>query len=174
MKRFFALIVLLSYSAFTFATSFPQSSRNPKNPVIHADQFYIPVGKTGKKISLLDLSKISVRELQSLTGQKMNFIDKMKFKLAQKKLRDNIDNDGTINNKKIQKALSLQKRGGETGFHFGGFALGFFLGLIGVVIAYVINDDYKRNRVKWSWIGLGIAVILNIILIVAVFNSAGL
>lgn len=174
MRKFFVLIVLISFSASTFATAVPFVLKDPKNPIIHADQFFVPVGKTGKKISLLDLSRISVKELQELTGRKLNFVDKMKFKVAQKKLRDNIDRDGTINNQKIQKAFKLQKRGGETGFHFGGFALGFFLGLIGVVIAYVIDDDYKKNRVKWAWIGVGLLLILNIILIVAVFNSTGI
>ena len=41
-----------------------------------------------------------------------------------------------------------------SGFHLGGFALGFLIGPIGVLIAYLIDDDKKRNRVKWAWIGL--------------------
>ncbi|MEQ1675294.1 MAG: hypothetical protein ABL876_01255 [Chitinophagaceae bacterium] len=167
MKKVLFLFTMVAFFATTFASTTPDAG---KDPILHADKMFFPVGKTGKTVSLLELSKISVKELQALTGQKMNFFDKAKFRIAQKKLRDNINSDGTISNKKIQKALTKQK-GGETGFHFGGFALGFFLGIIGVVIAYVINDDYKRNRVKWSWIGFGIALVLNIILIVAVFNS---
>jgi hypothetical protein len=89
--------------------------------------------------------------LQTLTERKMNFTERISFRIAQKKLRKNIAADGTIEKKKLEKFFL--KRSGETGFHVGGFALGFFLGLIGVLIAYLINDDYKRNRVKWAWIG---------------------
>ena len=171
MKKFFALFTAIAFFASSFASSSPFPA---KEPVIHTDQLFFPVGKTGKTISLFDLSKISVKELQQLTGQKMNFWDRAKFRVAQKKLRDNINLDGTLNNHNIQKALQKQHRGGETGFHFGGFALGFFLGLIGIIIAYVIKDDYKHNRVKWAWIGFGIALAINLILILAVFNNSGL
>ncbi|NOT49933.1 MAG: hypothetical protein HOP10_01490 [Chitinophagaceae bacterium] len=99
-------------------------------------------------------------------------MDKVKFKVAQKKLRNGINPDGTFSNKKIEKAISGQSKGGESGFHFGGFALGFFLGLIGIIVAYVINDDYKKNRVKWAWLGFAIGVALSLILVLAVFNTA--
>ncbi|MCX6318869.1 MAG: hypothetical protein NTW29_16440 [Bacteroidetes bacterium] len=168
MKKLVLFIAALAVMTSSFASVSPLSS---KEPVLRADKMFFPVGKTGKTISLLTLSRISVKEFQALTGQKMNFFDKMSFKIAQKKVRDNIDRDGTINNKKIEKAMLKKRKGGESGFHFGGFALGFFLGLIGVLIAYLLNDDYKRNRVKWSWIGLAASVVLSIILIVAVFSS---
>jgi hypothetical protein len=169
MRKLVLIFAAMAVFASGFASTTPSAG---KDPVFHADKMFFPVGKTGKTISLLDLSRISVKEFQALTGRKMSFFDKVGFKIAQKKVRDNINRDGTISNKKIQKALNKQSRGGETGFHFGGFALGFFLGLIGVLVAYLINDDYKRNRVKWAWIGVGIILVLDIILIVAVFNSA--
>ena len=165
MKKIFLLATAFCMLASSFATVSPSHPRP-----IKASEIFLPVGKTGAKISLLELSELKVKELELLTGRKMSFFDKMNFKIAQKKLRDNIDRDGTLNSKKMEKALK-QKKGGETGFHFGGFALGFFLGIIGVLIAYLINDDYKHNRVKWSWIGFGIALVINIILIIAVFNS---
>ena len=55
---------------------------------------------------------------------------------------------------------------GQTGFHAGGFFLGLLLGLIGVLIAYLINDDKHRNRVKWAWIGWGVIVVLVLISLV--------
>ena len=139
------------------------------NPPLKASEIYIPVGKTGQKISLLELSQISVKDFQVLTNHKMDFFDRLSFKAAQKQVRNKINHDGTINSKKVEKFI--KQRGGETGFHFGGFALGLFLGIIGVLIAYLLNDDYKRNRVKWAWIGFGLAVVINVILIIAVFNS---
>ena len=55
--------------------------------------------------------------------------------------------------------------------HLGGFALGFFIGLIGVLIAYIIEDDYKRNRVKWAWIGWGVFVVFYVALLVIILSS---
>jgi hypothetical protein len=140
----------------------------PKEPTLNAAEVFFPVGNTGKQISLLELSQISVKDFETLTGKKLNFLDRIGFKKAQKKVRNQIAPDGTITSKKFERYI---KKAGETGFHLGGFALGFFVGLIGVLIAYLIKDDYKSNRVKWAWIGFGIAVVLNIILIIAVFNS---
>jgi hypothetical protein len=152
MKKFFLFL------GGSFATVEPVKSS------IKASEILIPIGKTGTSISLLELSTIKVKDLEKLTGRELSFGDKLRIKVAQKKLRDNIAPDGTFDTKKIEKALKKQQKGGETGFHIGGFALGFLLGLIGVLIAYLINDDYKSNRVKWSWIGLLAAVALTLAL----------
>jgi len=163
MKKILLLITAVSMLTCSFATA------STSRPPLKASEIFLPIGKTGAKISLLELSTISVKQLEQLTDRKLGLFDKVNFRIAQKKLRDNIDRDGTINSKKIERVMA--KKSGETGFHIGGFALGFFLGLIGVLIAYLLNDDYKHNRVKWAWIGCGVVLILNIILIVAVFNS---
>ena len=144
-------IPLLILGLFILTSSFATVNVTPP---LRADKIFFPVGKTGVVISLLDLSEIKIKDLEKLTGNKMKFIDRLAFKAAQRNVRNKINYDGTINSKKIEKFMS--KKGGETGFHFGGFALGFFLGIIGVLISYIINDDYKRNRVKWSWIGLAL------------------
>ena len=62
---------------------------------------------------------------------------------------------------------------GRSGFNPGGFALGFFAGLIGVLIAYLIKDDHKKNRTKWAWLGLGIAVVLTALAYAVVYASLG-
>ncbi|HEV8284858.1 MAG TPA: hypothetical protein VGQ09_11150 [Chitinophagaceae bacterium] len=77
----------------------------------------------------------------------MSLVEKISFKIAQRKLRKSINADGTIESKKL--VIFFQKKVGRYGFHLGGFALGFLLGLIGVLIAYLIIDDYKPNRVRW-------------------------
>jgi len=66
--------------------------------------------------------------------------------MTQKQLRKTINRDGTFNQKKAEKFLS-RYADGSSGFHAGGFFLGFLLGLIGVLIAYLIKDDKKKNRV---------------------------
>ena len=162
MKKILILFVALFLIA-TASFAFSGFSVLPKK----ASDVYFPIGSGSGKISLLDLSNINVKEFETLTGRHLNFFDRLGFKLAQKKLRKSINADGTIDNKRLNKLLAE----GETGFHLGGFALGFFLGLIGVLLAYVVfNDDKKKNRIKWSWIGFGVGVLLYILLLVVIFS----
>jgi len=159
MKKLFLLLTAVLVLTGSFATS---SVLLPKTK---ANEVFIPIGNTGKKISLMELSTISMDNLQTLTGRKMNFAERVSFKITQKKLRKSIASDGTIENKKLEKLI--QKRDGDTGFHLGGFALGFLLGLIGVLIAYLIHDEHKRNRVKWAWLGLLAWIVLWLIIVAA-------
>ncbi len=161
MKKIFLALLSLVFLTSTFATV-NVSRPNPK-----ASEIFLPLGVDGSKISLLELSRLKVKEVEQISGKKLSFSDRLAFKIAQKKLRDNISPDGTFDTKRLEKAFKQQQKGGETGFHFGGFALGFFLGLIGLIISFFINDDYKRNRVKWAWIGFGIQLILGLISILA-------
>lgn len=160
VSLFIATLVLISSFAYV------PVKENPRN--LRASEVMIPIGKDGKKISLLELSKISKDDLEKLTGRKMNLGESFAFKIGQKKLKKGINSEGIVTNKKLSKAFYSD---GETGFHLGGFALGFLLGLIGVLIAYIINDDKKQNRRKWAWIGLGVVVVLSLILFAAAKNS---
>lgn len=139
-------------------------------PILKADQLFISIGKSGQKISYAQLAIISISDLQALAGRKMNFIQKVNFRTTQSMIRTSIANDGTIKNKKIAKVFSQIKEGGNP-FHLGGFALGFFAGPIGVLIAYLFKDRYKRTRIKWAWIGCG-AFVLWIILVAVIFSTA--
>jgi hypothetical protein len=160
MKKLFFLIVAVLILTSSFGTSNIFLPKGPK-----ASELFIPVGNTGKKISLQELSTINMGDLQMLTGKKISFSEKVSFKIAQRKLRNSIAPDGTIESKKFERLL--KNRGGETGFHAGGFFLGLILGLIGVLIAYLIKDDYKRNRVKWAWIGWGVWLVILLIALAA-------
>jgi hypothetical protein len=163
MKKLFALLLLSSFSLQSFAVGIV--TPHPK-----AAEVFFPIGTTGQRISLLELSRIDVKNFETRTGRHLGFMNRMGFKLAQRNLRNSIKPDGTIHSKKLERYL---KKGGDpsTGFHMGGFALGFFVGLIGVLIAYMIDDDYKRNRVKWAWIGFGIFAVLYIALVVALLSQ---
>jgi hypothetical protein len=154
-----------------FTASF--AAVNTEAPVLKAHQLFFPVGKNGEKISYAQLATISIADLQALTGKRMGFFQRMNFRMAQLKIRKSIAPDGTIRNKKVARFFTAKGRAGETGFHIGGFALGFFVGLIGVLIAYLIKDDFKRNRVKWAWIGYGIFVAIYLVLLLTVleFNT---
>ena len=154
-------IILFALFAFLSATTSASNSifiKPAKNPV-KATEVYLPVGNTGQLISLMDLSRISVKDYEALTGKKMKFINKVNFKICQRELKKSINTDGTFSKKKMEKYFTKAARG-VGGFSLGGLALGVFLSLIGVLIAYLISGDNKKNRITWAWIGAAISLIL--------------
>ena len=110
-------------------------------------------------ISFEDLAYIKVADYEKITGKKLSFFQKLEFKLTQRKLRNSINDDGTFSNKRMEKMFK-DDMSGASGFHLGGFALGLLLFLIGVLIAYLINDEKKKNRVKWAWIGAAVSLVI--------------
>ena len=74
MKKILLLLLVTTLISNSFA-----ASEIKILPSLDASKIYIPVGKSGQKISLLDLSKISQADLEILTGKKMNFIEKAAF-----------------------------------------------------------------------------------------------
>jgi hypothetical protein len=159
--RKFVLLLLVVASVFVTPAIAAHTAALKPVPRKAADIF-IPLGNTGRLISLQQLATIQPARLATLTGKKMSVADRVGFWLAQRKLRHSINADGTVNSEKL--ATMYRAEGG--GFHLGGFALGFFLGLIGVLIAYLIKDDKKRSRTKWAWIGWLIGFVLVLLLII--------
>jgi hypothetical protein len=170
----FALVIgILTQCSVSAAVVAPSKSTPPASVTpLKASDIRIPIAGTGKTVSLQELSTMNVDDLEHLTGKKMGWLKRMEFKLALRKLRHSIKPDGTIDNKSLARL-----RGGyyddDGSFHIGGFALGFFVGLVGVLIAYLIQDDNHHRRVKWAWIGFGCFAVLYILLVIAVLNSTG-
>lgn len=160
MRVTLTLVTLLFFFSQSFASS--------EVPVIpkKANEIYLPIGKN-MQISLTDLSYIKVKDYENLTGNHLKFADKIAFKAGQKQLRNNINADGTLSHK-MEKAMSDGDH--STGFHIGGFALGFLLGLIGVLFAYIIKTDEEvdKNRKKWAWIGFGLYAVLVVVLLLSI------
>lgn len=156
MKKIFALFVLTVMLCQTVGAAFVTSDR------MLASEIMFPLGNTGKSISMLDLSEIPVKDFEALTGTKMKWTERMMFKSAQKELRRSINDDGTLNNKKIEKFYKKHKGEADVtaGFNVGGFALGFLLSIIGVLLAYIINAKDPANFRKWAWIGFGVSLVL--------------
>lgn len=161
MRKF---ILLCATVCITFASSGAFTLKNP--PPLKASEIYMPLGKSGELVSLLDLSRIKIKEYQELTGKKMKWVEKVAFKAAQKQLRNSINRDGSFNSKKMERYLKKSSMAAD-GFQAGGFFLGLLLGLIGVLIAYLIKDEQKSNRVKWAWIGWGVWLVILLIALVA-------
>jgi hypothetical protein len=151
MKKIIFYLLAAVISIPSLATSINGNIAPPK-----ASEIIIQL-EGGKTINMQQLADMSVADFEKFTNRKMKLTDKITFRLGQKKLRDNINPDGSMKNEKIAKTLAAGDYG-EGGFHIGGFVLGLLLGLIGVLIAYLINDDNRSRRRKWAWIGLAVYV----------------
>ena len=168
MKRIVGLFLALSVLTTSFAAGTSSVLPSSKKPAkIYAADVMVPMGKSGQQVSLLDLSHMKVREVEALTGKKMKLADKVGFKVAQRQLANSINDDGSIDSKQLSKMAKKAEGGG--GFHIGGFALGFFLGLIGVLLAYVVwDDENKHARVKWAWLGFVTFLVLYLVLVISI------
>jgi len=150
--------ILFLFAAFMLAQTVGAAYLTSEK--IKASDVAIPIGNTGKSMSMQELSTISLTDFEKMTGKKMGAVDKMMFKSAQKRLRHSIDKDGNIKNKKIERFYKKHAGDVTAGFNIGGFALGFLLLLIGVLIAYLINSDDNAGMRKWAWIGCGVSLVL--------------
>ena len=157
MKKAIISLVLVALCTSGYPSTSPGSIPKSKFP-INASEVYLPVGKTGELISLMELSEISVKDFQKLSGKKMKFGEKLRFKLGQRELRKNINEDGSFNSKKFENYFAAQAVAGM-GIDWGGFLLGLILSLIGVLIAYLIKGDDK-GFIKWAWIGAVISLVV--------------
>lgn len=155
----FSLLLILFIS--TGATTLPS-----KGPSLNAYEILLPVGTTGKWISLMELSTIRVKEFEALNGKKLSFFEKIGFRLSQRKLRSEINGDGTIT-KKTWQTYAGKVAEGSSDFHAGGFFLGLLLNIYAIPIVYLIKDENRKRRIRWMWVGLGIIASLLFLIILA-------
>ena len=158
MKKAFILFLLIAVVSAGYSSTnlIPVSSTNPS---IKATDVYVPIGKNGQLISLMDLSEISVKDFEKLSGKKMKMMEKVNFKMKQRELKKNINYDGSFSKKRVEKYFNKAAMLGGA-FSLSGLALGLFLSLIGVLIAYLITTGDKKGRIIWAWIGCAISLVL--------------
>jgi len=158
MKKTFILFLLIAVFSATYSSTntIPVSS---KDPSIKATEVYVPIGKNGQFISLMELSEIKVKDYEALAGKKMKFMEKVNFKMKQRELKKNINYDGSFSKKRVKKYFNDAALFGGA-ISLGGLALGLFLNLIGVLIAYLITTGDNKGRIRWAWIGAIISAIV--------------
>ncbi|WP_416439188.1 hypothetical protein [Phnomibacter sp. MR] len=155
MKKFLLMLTLVSVIVSQSMAAFVEKDA--------------PSKMTIQKEQLIRLATMTEAEFEQASGQQLTGMGRFAFKMAQKRIKHNMNADGTFK-KRFEKRLNRYY--GDEGFHIGGFALGFFFGIIGVAVAYLItNGDDITSRTKWAWWGLATSALLSIAFYIIIYSS---
>jgi hypothetical protein len=155
----FLFCLLIGFSAYALSITDPSPVR--------ASDIKFQINRTGCQVSLDELLRMSVKEFEDANSKKLSFLEKLSFKITRNHLRNNILPDGTISSRHLKKWT--KQIDGKQGFHLGGFILGL-TGLIGIILVYALEDEKRKNRIKWAWIGFGTGMLIAIIYISSIFQ----
>lgn len=113
---------------------------------------------TEASITFRELLDLSPKQYTELTGEKLNFKEKLAFSFMKKKLR----NDKSLN---LDEKVDVKKAAANAsgGFNIVGFLVGLLFGLIGVALVHIFSQDKAARRS--SWMGFGVILIALLILV---------
>ncbi len=123
--------------------------------------------KTGKLSTIDILSQLDAKSFLALTpakvaemtGRKLTLNQKINLKLTQRLVKKELKKGVDVN------MMDMAKRADSGSFNWGAAALGFFLGLIGVLIVYLAFKNDKEAARKAAWIGFAVSLALALIFI---------
>lgn len=96
---------------------------------------------------------LTPKKYYKMTGKRMKLSEKIALKLTQRKVKRMIKRGEPVD------LVAMSKEIDTSDFNIAGFVLGLILSLIGVLIAYLI-DENDSSMIKWAWIGAGVQAIL--------------
>jgi hypothetical protein len=97
----------------------------------------------------IQLTTFSVKDYQQMVGKKLSLKDKIVFHYAK---RDLLKKAKTTNQETLAKVVADT----GSGFNLGGFLLGFFFSIVGVLVALL----FGRNVLRWAWRGFLAGLVL--------------
>jgi hypothetical protein len=142
LKLLFTGILFFCFAQNSFSAFISFESSIAKKPK-HTHEISVQ-----ERTAMEEFVKLTPKQYGELRGKKLSFVEKIEFKVLQRKLKKQLDYGDD-----------------SSGFNIGGFALGFLVGLIGILLAYIFSQD--RNFRKWAWIGFGVWVGILVILFAA-------
>lgn len=155
MRKFTILLVAVVFSLVTNAGIIYVPANSTDN---------VKVGQTAVVdiLSQLDARSfvaLTPAKVAEMTGRKMTLNQKINLKLAQRQVKKDIKKGRDVN------MTQMAQRAGDGSFNWGAAALGFFLGLIGVLIVYLAFKNDKEAARKAGWIGFAVGLALALIFI---------
>lgn len=150
MKRIklllFAIISIYAFSGVNMAFGF-----SIIKPVANND---VPASASAfKYLKASEFVKLSVKEFSELSGKKLNFFQRMSFKVTKMKMKHDLKRNPDL---KITDYIN----GDDTTFRIDALwlILGILIGPIGVLLAYVTKQE--KYKITSSWIGFAVWLIL--------------
>jgi hypothetical protein len=118
-------------------------------------------------MSIETILNMSGTDISKSLGRKLSLKERFVFLIVKNKLgvQKKIGNLDTSRIIDLEEILEKEKQK----FHFGGFLLGFFLGLLGVIIAYTAKRE--KAFIQSAWFGLGFLIFLAVSLYVILTYS---
>jgi hypothetical protein len=106
------------------------------------------------KMTVEQVLNLTPKQYEKITGVDLSFKEKMAFSMLKKELKKK-DINSTIN---LEAAMAES----SSDFSWGGFILGFLLGLIGVALVHIFSKDKAMRSASWK--GCGVYLILLLLL----------
>ncbi len=103
------------------------------------------------QLSIDDILNKDRKQIEKKIGKKLKLKERIALKVMKKRMKRALKKGKS--KKQVKQALAR----GDFQFHVGGFFLGFLLGLIGVLIAYIFME---KPAIKSAWLGLGVVLVL--------------
>lgn len=148
MKNFFSLslLLVLVFISYTAEAVRPKVKVDPSATIAYKGIENMTIE------SFLDLNPKKIKEE---TGQKLKLKEKIVLKLVQRDIRKKVKKNEVVN---FEEDYAAAKRN----FNLGGFLLGFFFSLLGVLVALLFGKDAVRSAWKGFLVGLlvGLLIIL--------------
>jgi hypothetical protein len=164
MRKTLLLILagIISYASFGSSALTTPIDNKPLT-----SELMIPMFNSGKLISIDDYIKLTPKTYKLMTGQKLSFKQKLELYAGKKALKKMITKEGTLDIQKMKRYGLF----GKFEWHWGGFALGLFLSILGPIVALFFNDDYKWDRF-WTALHTSVWIFAIIGIIIAAAGGA--
>ena len=157
------ITILLVLAIFSFSIVKAGMIYVPANSTDNAKSGKTSVANAFGQLEAKTFLSLTPAKVQEMTGTKLTLGQKVSLKMAQLQVKKQLKKGQDVN------MAEMGKKAGE-GINWLWVLIGFVLGLIGVLIAYLTREGKDDGRVKGAWIGFGIFMVLWIILL-AVFWS---
>jgi hypothetical protein len=149
--RILLVLVFFFINTYAFSISRPPSSNSATTLSLKASEFV----------------KLNTNDYSRLTGKKMSFFDRISFRILKMRMKHDLrkNPDLVIADYLAPKSTKNNK------FKLNGIWLivGILFGPIGILLAYLTNQE--KNKVKSAWLGFGIVILLGLIFLFALFMA---
>lgn len=150
-KKSLLVVCMLAFCSLTYQNSFSFSVVRISPPHLESD-------KSSDYLKASVFIKLTVKDFETASGQKLNFFQKIYFKIVQKQVKHDLKRNPDFLITDYDKAGKPKFK-----FNFLWFVIGSFIGPLGVLLAYTDKQKktkvLKKDKIKSAWLGFIIFII---------------